>query len=133
MEKLPLAILLALSSLLPWPPVDAGTGAFQVLNRPLVYHGDPDDFSAPAVLEALRCFERIPEYQEIKRRKLPPNDPEYGILLEKANKRFFRAVCRLSRRDGYDLIAELGAVVRRGGDPLKDVTEDAIRLIEEDL
>lgn len=128
-----LALLLStLTALLPPPSIGpAGGGGYEVRQKAGVYFGDAADFSRPAALEAVRVFDRIPEYQEIKQRRLPPNDPEYGILLEKANKRFFRAVCKTAKRDGWDLVAEVGAVVDRSGQPLRDITLEVVRAVEE--
>lgn len=124
--------MLAVASILLIPSLDAKGGVYRVNSPAGVYYGNPEDFACPAVLEAARVFDHIPEYQEIKRRNLQPTDPEYGILLEKANKRFFKVVCRVARRDAYDLMAELGAVTRSDGKPIKDVTDDLIKVLEED-
>ena len=124
-------IVLSLWAMLTSPPSASGNSPYEVRNRSGVYHGNADEFSKPVVLEAARVFDQIPEYQEIKRRHLTKDVPEYGLLLERANRHFFRALFKVARRDGYDLIAETGAVVDRRGTALKDVTDDAIRALEE--
>lgn len=99
---------------------------YQVHGHAGVYYGDADEFSAPAQVEAARVFARIPEYQEIQRRRLTRTEPEYAFLLEKANRRFFKAVHQVARQRGHDLVAEPGTVTSADGAALPDCTEAAI-------
>lgn len=73
-----------------------------------VYYGNPDSFSKPAEIRLLDVFQHIPEYLEA--RKKPTDDPEYYLLLEKANKKFRTALDKAAEKGSYDLVAEKGSV-----------------------
>ncbi len=105
-------------------------GTFVVADPAKVYFGDPTEFANPAVLTASEVFAKIREWKEIRDRGLTSQDPEYWILLEKANRRFRRAVHRVAQADGRDLVAETGAVSRADGAALPDVTEAAIAALD---
>ncbi|MCE9582282.1 MAG: hypothetical protein K8T20_07300 [Planctomycetes bacterium] len=74
-----------------------------------IYYGDPEG-EKPATVKAADCFDAIPEWQEIERRKLTQSDADYWILLRAANARFRKAVEAVARAKGYDLVAEQGTV-----------------------
>ncbi|MBI5367872.1 MAG: hypothetical protein HZA54_12605 [Planctomycetes bacterium] len=93
-----------------------GGGRAEVRDARAVYYGDVREFARPSVVNAAAVFGRIPEYQEIARRRLGRNEPESGILVEKANLRFVRAVAPAARAAGRVLVAEVGAVVIVGED-----------------
>ncbi|MHC4600793.1 MAG: hypothetical protein ACYS47_17515 [Planctomycetota bacterium] len=82
------------------------------INEKKIYYGDPDDFEKPGVIRIVKVFKAIPEYQEAK--KKGKDDPEYYILLEKANEKFFTALERVADDKGYDLIGEVGAIKIKG-------------------
>lgn len=105
-------------------------GAFVVADPAKVYYGDPAEFANPAVLTASQVFAKIREWKEIQDRGLTSQDPEYWILLEKANRRFRRAVHHVAQQDGRDLVAETGAVSRADGAALPDVTDAVIAALD---
>ncbi len=73
-----------------------------------VYYGAIEGAQKPAVIVAQQVFDRIPEYQEIKRRGLGPSDSDYWVLLAKANEKFYAAVRRAAEAKAYDVILEKG-------------------------
>lgn len=88
-----------------------------------VYYGNADSFSTPAVIVMTKVFEKIPEYVDAK--KKTDDDPEYYILIEKANKKFRQAVEKAAKDNGYDLVAESGSVKVKGKE-IPDITQKAI-------
>lgn len=90
-----------------------------------VYYGDADNFEKPAVITITKVFEQISEYTEA--RKKGKDDPQYFILLEKANQKFFTALEKVAREEAKDLIAETGSV--KSDKPVPDVTELVIKAL----
>ncbi len=109
-----------------------GDGTFTVADPGKVYYGDPEEFTNPAILTAATVFAKIREWREIQERGLTSQDPEYWILLEKANRKFRRAVHRAAQAAGHDLVAEVGAVLREDGQGLPDVTEAGVAALSND-
>ena len=89
----------------------AGNGDVEI-NEDKIYYGDPGNFQKPAVLKLKTVFNRIPEYREAQKRG--KEDPEYYILLEKANQKFRSAMESVAGEEGYDLIGETGAIKIKG-------------------
>lgn len=118
--------MIGMTSLLP------ADGTFAVADPGKVYYGDPEEFGNPATLTASTVFAKIREWREIQDRGLTSQDPEYWILLEKANRRFRRAVHRAAQAAGHDLVAEVGAVLREDGTALPDVTEAVVAVLDND-
>jgi len=73
-----------------------------------VYYGALEGAQKPAVIVALKVFDRIPEYQEIKRRGLGPDDSDYWVLLAKANEKFYAAIRKAAEARSYDVVVEAG-------------------------
>ncbi len=98
--------------------------AYVVEDADRVYYGDADYFENPAVVKAAEIFVQIPEYREIVERGLTKKDPEFWLLLSKANEKFSAAIAKVAESKGYDMIAEVGAVVPEPKDePLPNVTQ----------
>lgn len=98
------------------------------VDKKKVYYGDAESFSKPAEIEINKVFARIPEYAEAK--KKAEDDPEYYILLEKANDKFQKAVKKAAADGGYDLVAEKGAVKpAKKKQAVPDITEDVIEAL----
>jgi len=91
-----------------------------------VYYGDADSFEKPAVIVISRVFDAIPEY--VDARKKGKDDPQYYILIEKANQKFFSALEKVAATEKYDLIAEYGSVKAKEG-RVPDVTESVIKAL----
>lgn len=93
-----------------------------------IYYGDPDNFKKPGECKIAAVFGRIPEYQEAK--KKGKDDPQYYILLEKANEKFFTALATVSQEEKYDLIGEKGSI-RIKGRKIPDITSLVIKALPE--
>ncbi len=96
---------------------------------PQVYYGDPEEYERPAEVDAARVFNEIPEWQEIQKKSLNPDQAEYWILLEKANQKFYGAVQRVAQRLRHDLIGERNTLPRNRGE-IPDVTDQALGAVE---
>ena len=111
-------------------PVAADTPSdVQVRDRSKIYVGDADRFARPSVVVATRVYAEITEYQEVRRRQLDRNDPDYYVLMERAARKFRAALEEAAKAGGYDLVAEKGAVTRTNG-ALPDLTESAIEEVK---
>lgn len=93
-----------------------------------VYYGDPDNFTKAGVISISKVFNEIPEYREAK--KKGKDDPQYYILLEKANQKFFSALERVSDDEGYDLIGEIGAI-KIANKKVPEITRAVIKALPE--
>jgi len=101
--------------------------------RPIgkVYFGNPRNYHRPAELEAAKVFKVIPEYQQLVREGVSPEDPRYWSLMDKANTRFIRALVSVARKYGYDLIGEKGFL--RGQKLGHKVTDITLLVLDEIL
>ena len=90
--------------------VHAMGGKYEVLDKQKVYYGDCTSFEKPATVAADEVFPHIHEYKLIGERKLDENDPEYWILLLKANRVFQDALKSVASSSKHDLVAERGAI-----------------------
>ncbi len=90
-----------------------------------IYYGNADD-AVSATLDAREVFSHIPEYATIVKQGYPKEAPEYWILLERANRRFYAALHRVARR------MRLDAVVEARGRAASD-TEDVTPLVVAEL
>jgi len=97
-------------------------------NEPNVYYGKVDGATAPAEVVAATVFEKIPEYQEIRKRGLKRDDPEYWVLLNKANEKFYKAVKKVAEENKYDVVVEKGAFKFESTPP--DVTQEVIDALD---
>jgi hypothetical protein len=96
-----------------------------------VYYGNREG-EKPATIRASDCFNAIPEWQEIQRRKLTQDDADYWILISEANARFRKAVESAAKAGGHDLVAEQGSLtVPQGQAPPPDLTKAVIDKIKE--
>lgn len=77
--------------------------------NPNVYYGAVADAKSPAEVAASKVFEEIPEYKKIKEKGLTQEDPEYYILLNKANAKFFAAVKKAAEAAKHDVVVEKGS------------------------
>jgi hypothetical protein len=104
----------------------AGACLFTPADNPKVYYGTLEGAKKPAELVALKVFDEIPEYRWIKEKNLMMDDPEYFILLQKANARFFAAVKRAAQAAAFDAVAEKGSLPG----PVPDLTRQTIDALE---
>ncbi len=89
-----------------------------------VYYGNPARFKMAGEISCDSVFHEIPEYKKIRDEKLREG-VRYEFLLRRANQKFHRALKSVHRADGYDLIAELGAI-RIKGKTVPDITSKVI-------
>ena len=113
------AVLLSAVTFLP-PPPEAPPAT--------VYYGALQGARKPGEVEASKVFQEIPEYKAIKDKGLGQDDPEYFILITKANSKFFAAVMRAALAAACDVVVERGTAAFK--DPPADLTRKAIEAIE---
>ncbi len=93
------------------------------VDKTKVYYGSADSFKTPAVIVLSKVFDKIPEYIDAK--KKTDDDPDYYILIEKANAKFQKAVEKAAKDNGYDLVAETGSVKMKDKE-IPDITKKVI-------
>lgn len=74
-----------------------------------VYYGQVQGSTKPAEVVAKNVFNSIPEYKQIKEKGLKQEDPEYWILLNKANEKFYAAVKKAAEAGKHDVVVEQGS------------------------
>jgi hypothetical protein len=113
------AVLLSAVTFLPPPAVEPAA---------TVYYGVLQGARKPAEVDASRVFQEIPEYKAIKEKGLGPQDPEYFVLLSKANSKFYGAVARAAMTAACDVVVERGS--ERFPEAPSDLTRRAIEALE---
>ncbi len=104
---------------------------YEVLDSQKVYYGDCASFAKPATVNADEVFPHIHEYKLIGERKLDENDPEYWVLLMKANKVFKDALKAVAVSSKHDLVAERGAIKALAPDTtIPDITHLVVAEVE---
>jgi len=93
-----------------------------------IYHGDPDHYKKPAVVDVDAVYARIPEYRQILEKNLDSTSPRYLFLLRAASERFRKALAKCSRGRGYDLIGGLGSI-RIEGKTVPNITSLVMRAL----
>ena len=83
---------------------------FEVTNSSAIYFGRSKRPKTPCVCRADDVWAAIPEYKKILDEELTDSDPRYHLLLKRATKRFQSALKKLAKRDGHDVIGEVGSV-----------------------
>ncbi len=106
--------------------------SYEVVDPDAIYYGSGKHPKSPGVMAADDVWAEIPEYRRIIDEDLTEDDPVYHLLLKKATERFQKALKRLAKRDGYDMLGEVGAIEAKGGADLPDVTRDMIDLVTRD-
>jgi len=104
---------------------------FEVVNSGSIYYGSGKHPKTPAVCSADDVWAEIPEYKKIVEEELTESDARYHLLLKRATKRFQRALKKLARREGYDMIGETGSIKALGEKKKKipSATKDLIDLV----
>lgn len=105
-----------------------GLGDYRCVDTSRIYRGFPAMVRRPCTVSADAVYARIPEYQEIVRRRLSDKLPLYHFLLQDASRAFARAVKGMAKRYRHDTVAEPGAIVpARAGVPAPpDRTQEVI-------
>lgn len=92
------------------------------------------DPQSPCVVEPLKVFERIPEYLRIRTLGLDDRDPEYWILLAKANEKFYLTIRKtIKDLETYDTVIRRGHVQLAPGSKataIPDITHEVIERLE---
>lgn len=96
---------------------------YEVTDKDKVYYGDCASFEAPATVVIDEVFPYIHAYRLIGERKLQENDPEYWVLLLKANEVFRNIVKQVAVASKHDLVAERGVIkATEAGAAIGDIT-----------
>jgi len=113
------------------PAAAADEASFEVVDAEAVYYGKGKHPKAPGVLSAGDVWAEIPEYRRIIDEELTDDDPEYHLLLRKATERFNQALRKVAKREGHDMLGEVGAIVATGEEPkeIPDVTQDLVDIV----
>lgn len=129
-------VLLACVAVVVWKsdPADEeatsrGFGDYDFTDKARIYYGRATLARRPAVVNSSRVYARIPEYIQIKRDGVSHNKPQYHLLMQKASKRFTRAVTAAARARRHDVVAEVGTIEVLDSDLAKppDLTDDVVR------
>jgi hypothetical protein len=91
---------------------------FASVSDPQVYFGKLEGAKKSGEVISRSVFTEIPEYQKIKEKGLTSEDPEYWILLSKANDKFYAAVRKVGD------VSQVDVIVEKGTAPLNGSTED---------
>lgn len=105
----------------------AGTKDAEI-NEGKIYYGDSSSFTKAGVIRISTVFGKIPEYREAQRKG--KDDPEYFILVEKANQKFQLALQSAAGAHGYDLIGEVGAIKIKG-ETVPNITDLVVEALPE--
>ncbi|MHC4549742.1 MAG: hypothetical protein ACYTEZ_13300 [Planctomycetota bacterium] len=133
LRSVPLLLLAAaLGALCPVQVWAAGQHDFEVVNQDEIYYGFGKHPKAPAVLTADDVWAEIPEYKQILEEELTDEDPKYHLLMMKATERFNKALNKLAKRDGYDMLGEVGSIKANGKKKIPDVTKEMVKLVSRD-
>jgi hypothetical protein len=103
----------------------AGEGGAKVLDRTKVYHGLPDAFTAPAIVEASKVMDTLPAMKSIESEGVKKSSARWYLLVNEANLQFKKALKSVATDKGYDLIAEVGAL--SSTQTITNVTDDVIK------
>jgi len=107
---------------------------FKITNSAAIYFGRAKHPKTPGVCRADDVWAAIPEYKKILEEELTDSDPRYHLLLKRATKRFQSALKKLAKRDGHDVIGEVGSIkaVGKKKKALPIVTKSLIDLVTRD-
>ena len=94
-----------------------------------IYYGSPQTCDHPAVVDADRVYRRIPEYREILDRKLTRHDPDYWPLMRRTNQVFLKALRKVCRERGHDVVGEIRSITFDGGGSVPEITNEVIEVL----
>ena len=81
------------------------------------------------MVEAAKVYKQIPAHQELLDRKLTRDDPDYWPLMRKASQAFVRALRKVCKEKGHDLVGELRTITIDGAAP-PDITLEVIKALD---
>jgi len=105
-------------------------GAEAKIDQNKIYYGDAQNFTSPAVVDAMEVYKEIPAHQEIMRRNLTREDPDYWPLMRKASQLFVRALRKACQSKGYDLVGEVDSITIEG-EKVPEITAEVIKILKE--
>jgi hypothetical protein len=108
---------------------DGEDAAYEVVDPEGIYLGTGTHPKTPGVMTADDVWKEIPEYKQIIEDELTEDDPKYHLLMLKATERFNQALKTLAKRESYDMLGEVGAIVAKSGGEIPDVTAEMIKLV----
>lgn len=103
---------------------------YEVVDPDGIYFGSGEHPKSPAVITADDVWAQIPEYKKILDDDLDDDDAAYHLLMKKATERFAKALRKVAKRDGYDMIGEVGSI--KASDPktkIPDATDDLVEIV----
>lgn len=110
-RRLGLGVIPALAlSLVASAALAAAESKFRVTDRAKVYHGYPDAFTTPAVVDSARVLDSLPSMKRIRDEKVVRDTAKWHLLINEANQHFQRLIRTVAKEGGYDLVAEVGFV-----------------------
>ncbi len=131
--------LAALLTLFGVANMDRGAAAadghsFEVVDSDEIYYGEGTHPKTPAVIAADDVWAAIPEYKKILDEDLSDDDPKYHQLMKKATERFQKALAKIAKREGYDMIGEIGSIAAVGEikKEIPDATTDLVDAVGRD-
>ncbi len=130
-----LSLITALGLLGSSPLVLAGDGhSFEVVDSDAIYFGEGTHPKTPAVILCDEVWGAIPEYKKILDDDLSDDDPKYHQLMKKATERFQKALSKVAKREGYDMIGEEGSIAAVGEvkKEIPDATKDLVDAVGRD-
>ncbi len=121
----PRFLIVAVLATLAWPSLCAETK----IDEDKIYYGDIEKYNNPAVVDAAEVYRQIPAHQELVRRKLTREDPDYWPLMRKASQIFVRALRKACQKKGHDLVGEVDSITMDGGE-IPEITSEVIRILK---
>ena len=127
-----LAALFLCAELLPLfadSPAAGRASTLVVLDSKKIYYGKANKAKKPAVVKLKKVYKHIPAYRRIVEEGLKKTEARYHLLMAQASKAFRKALSKVAKEKGYDLIAEFGAIKVKDK-KLQDITKLAIKKIK---
>lgn len=97
-----------------------------------IYFGNAASFASPAEVDMIAIIRATPEFDEIKKKKIPKGTAKYWILRSNGTDRALRAIQQLAEDTDHDLFANEGYLGSLAT-PIEceNLTKEAIDLVEE--
>ena len=97
-----------------------------------IYYGNAASFASPAEVDMVAIVRATPEFDEIKKKKIPKGTAKYWILRSDGTDRALRAIQQLAEETENDLFANEGYLGSLSS-PIEcvNLTKMAIALVQE--
>ncbi|MBI2422392.1 MAG: hypothetical protein HYV27_06145 [Candidatus Hydrogenedentes bacterium] len=98
-----------------------------------ILFGSASTFEKPAEVDYKEVIMATPEYQSIKKKKVPTGSAKYWILMSQASDHALRTIAGIGDDTDYDLIAVKGFLGELD-EPIEatDITEDVLAKLEDE-